>query len=201
MNSCFTTYCSRSRCLWLLLSVVWTTGAATATWADSEPTLWSHNGSVLYLIAKGTSREFRYEEPRPGMLQGCAHRGALLFRGQSINHQYSGTAYIFSCRCGRQAYQVSGPILDGYERVLMTGRAPQVGPDCNITGYFDDTLEFRLIKQNPQPEPAVSPSPPNPPVPPSPPTPVTQKRIGSAWRSAPRAKFSRTRTSSKTARR
>jgi hypothetical protein len=137
MSSCSTAYCSSSRFLWLVLSVVWTAGAATATWADSEPTLWSHNGSVLYLIAKGTSREFHYKEPRPGMLEAGAYPGALLFRGQSINHQYSGTAFIFHSRCGQLSYQVSGPILDGDEHVLLTGRAPQVGPAFYPTGYFD----------------------------------------------------------------
>jgi gag-polyprotein putative aspartyl protease len=146
MSSCLLARASISRCLWQMLFVGWIAGAPTATPAASEPTLWSHNGSVLYLIAKGASREFYYEEPRPGMLQAGAYPGALLYRGQSINHQYSGTAYIFDSRCGQLPYQVSGPILDGYERVVLTGRAPQVGSDCRITGYVDDILEFRLIK-------------------------------------------------------
>jgi predicted aspartyl protease len=145
--------------LWLVLSIVWFDGARTATWADQEPTLWSHNDSVLYLVAKGTSREFRYKEPRPGMLQVGAYPGALLFRGQSINHRYSGTAFIFHSRCGPIPYQVSGPILDGYERVLLTGQAPLVGPDCRITGYMDDALEFRLIKTLEESLPAITPAP------------------------------------------
>jgi gag-polyprotein putative aspartyl protease len=145
--------------LWLVLFIVWIDAATTATWADQEPTLWSHNGSVLYLLAKGTSREFRYKVPRPGMLQVGAYPGALLFRGQSNNNQYSGTAFIFNSRCGQLPYQVSGPILDGYERVLLTGGAPQVGPDCRITGYIDDTLEFRLIKAVEEAPPAATPAP------------------------------------------
>jgi hypothetical protein len=145
--------------LWPVLSIAWIGAATTATWADQEPTLWSHNGSVLYLLAKGTSREFRYKEPRPGMLQVGAYPGALLFRGQSTNHQYSGTAFIFNSRCGQLPYQVSGPILDGYEHVLLTGRAPQVGPDCRITDYIDDTLEFRLIKAPEEGPPATTPAP------------------------------------------
>jgi hypothetical protein len=96
MSSCSTAYYSSSRCLGLVLSVVWTAGAATSTSADTEPTLWSHNGSVLYLVAKGTLREFHYKEPRPGMLRAGAYPGALVFRGQSNDHQYSGTAFVFN---------------------------------------------------------------------------------------------------------
>ena len=34
-----------------------------------EPTLWDHNGSVMYLVANGSSREFYYQKPRPGILE------------------------------------------------------------------------------------------------------------------------------------
>ena len=81
------------------------------------------------------------------MLDEGVRPGALLFRGQSNNNRYLGTAFIFNSRCGPLPYQVSGPILDNSERVLLTGRAPQVGPDCSVSNYVDDVLEFRLIKQ------------------------------------------------------
>jgi hypothetical protein len=35
--------------------------------ASSEPTIWDHNGSVMYLVTNGSSREFHYQKPRPGM--------------------------------------------------------------------------------------------------------------------------------------
>ena len=137
-----------------------------------------HNGSIVYLVAKGTLREFHYKEPRLGMLDEGVRPGALLFRGQSNNNRYLGTAFIFNSRCGPLPYQVSGPILDNSERVLLTGRAPHVGPDCSVSNYVDDVLEFRLIKQQsidsppevrrPEPDPSSSP-------PPS----ATQKSIGS----------------------
>ena len=156
-------------------------GFPRATWADTELTLWQHNGSVLYLIAKGTLREFYYKEPRAGMLEEGVRPGTLLFRGQSNNQRYLGTAYIFNSRCGALAYQVSGPILDNNERVLLTGRAPLVGPDCWITDYFDDILEFRLIKQHPvelAPEVRrIEPVPPSSPPPSS--AAATQKSFGS----------------------
>jgi predicted aspartyl protease len=93
------------------------------------------------------------------MLQAGAHPGALLFRGQSNNHHYSGTAFVFSSRCGQLPYQVSGPILDDHEHVRLTGQKPEVGPDCSITGYFDDTLEFHLIKTLKESLPATPPAP------------------------------------------
>jgi S1-C subfamily serine protease len=146
----------------LVLFALCAAGAPSPTLADAEPTLWHHNGSVLYLVAKGTLREFYYKEPRPGMVQQGVRPGTLLFRGQSNNHRYFGTAFIFNSRCEPRPYQVSGPILDGFERVLLTGRAPQLGPDCWITGYVDDVLEFRLIKQTPD-EPPIARTEPAPP--------------------------------------
>lgn len=134
----------------LALLVVCFAGAAVATRADQgQPTLWSHNGSVFYLVKSGNGREFHYKEPRPEMVQAGAYRGALLFAGQSNNRQYSGTAFLFSSRCGQLPFQVSGPILDNHERVQLKGRAPRVGPDCRIIGYLDDTLDFQLIKTAP----------------------------------------------------
>jgi predicted aspartyl protease len=145
----------------LALLVVCSSGAALPTQAEQgQPTLWSHNGSVFYLVKNGKGREFHYEKPRAEMVQAGAYRGALLFAGQSNNHQYSGTAFLFSSRCGQLAYQVSGPILDNHERVHLKGRAPRVGPDCTVTGYVDDTLDFQLIKAPPEaaiPIPQTSP--------------------------------------------
>ena len=46
-----------------------TTPAATA----AERTFWDHNGSVVYLVANGSSREFYYQRPRLGMLEAGAH--------------------------------------------------------------------------------------------------------------------------------
>ena len=42
--------------------------------ASPERTLWDHNGSVMYLIANGSSREFFYEKPRPGMVEAGAKK-------------------------------------------------------------------------------------------------------------------------------
>jgi hypothetical protein len=80
------------------------------------------------------------------MVEAGAHPGSLLFRGKSVRGRYLGTAVIFKGHCGQYTYPVSGPILDAYERVVLTGQAPRVAADCSIEGYFEDTLDFRLLK-------------------------------------------------------
>jgi Aspartyl protease len=137
---------------------------ASATLGRSEslphPTLWEHNGSILYLVVNGSSRELYYQEPRQGMVEAGARPGSLLFHGKSVRGKYIGTAFIFNSRCGQYPYPVSGPILDSYDRVVLTGRAPRVAADCSVEGYFEDTLDFRLLK--PQ---AMTPGTPVPPPP------------------------------------
>jgi hypothetical protein len=108
--------------------------------------LWEHNGSTVSLVADGENRQFSYEEPRPGMVEAGAHLGSVLFTGKSLNGSYVGTAYIFNAHCGQTPYQVSGPILDRHERVVLKGQAPRLDSDCNIVGYVSDILEFSLFK-------------------------------------------------------
>ena len=50
---------------------------------SSERTVWDHNGSVMYLVANGASREFHYQKPRPGMLDAGVRPGSLLFPAKS----------------------------------------------------------------------------------------------------------------------
>ena len=133
-----------------LLPLALTTSLVGQSQARNSPTstLWEHNGSTVYLVAEGASREFHYKQPRPGMIEAGARPGSLLFRGRTANGQYVGTAYVFDHECGPRPYQVSGPVLDNYRRVVLTGQAPRVGPYpyCQIEGYSNDTLEFTLLE-------------------------------------------------------
>jgi hypothetical protein len=127
----------------------WCSSAHAQTQTTSpEPTIWDHNGSVVYLVANGQSREFYYRKPRAGMLDAGAHPDSLLFRGEIDNGKYSGTAYIFNRHCGQIPFQVEGTILDNDERIMLTGQAPRVARNCGADESYTSNLEFRLVKQN-----------------------------------------------------
>jgi hypothetical protein len=123
-----------------------TSAHAQTQTASPDLTIWDHNGSVMYLVENGSSREFHYQKPRPGMLEAGARPGSLLFRGQVDNGQYTGTAYIFNPHCGAISFQVKGPVLDNDERIMLTGQAPQAGRNCRTYGSFTSNLEFRRLK-------------------------------------------------------
>jgi hypothetical protein len=141
--------------LFISLPMIFNTGAHAQTQAASpEPPLWDHNGSVMSLVAKGSSREFYYQKPRTGMLEAGAKPGSLLFRGEVSNGQYSGTAFIFSPRCGQIPFQVKGAILDNDERIVLTGQAPRVGRNCQAYASYTSDIEFKLLKsivESPEP--------------------------------------------------
>jgi hypothetical protein len=122
-----------------------TSANAQTQTTSSEPAQWDHNGSVMYLVENGSSREFHYQKPRPGMLEAGARPGSLLFRGQVINGQYTGTAYLFNPHCGAIPFQVKGPVLDNEERIMLTGQVPQVGRNCRSYGSLTSNLEFRRL--------------------------------------------------------
>jgi hypothetical protein len=125
-----------------------TSAQAQTQTASPEPTIWDHNGSVMYLVANGSSREVYYQKPRAGMLDAGARSGSLLFRGEVNNGQYLGTAYIFNLHCGPIPFEVKGPVLNDDERIVLTGQAPRVGRNCRPSGSYTSNLEFRQLKPN-----------------------------------------------------
>jgi hypothetical protein len=116
--------------------------------ASHERTMWDHNGSVMYLVTNGSSREFYYQKPRQGMLDAGARPGSLLFRGEINNGQYLGTAYVFNLHCGPVPYEAKGPILNDEERIVLTGQVPRVGQGCRAYGSHTSNLEFRRLRTN-----------------------------------------------------
>jgi hypothetical protein len=101
--------------------------------------LWDHNGSVVSLEANGATRKFYYRTPRPGL---PATSGALLFSGRKEGDRYSGTAYVFSPKCGARGYPVSGPVAGDQRTVTLYGQAPHVDSNCRVTSHRDDMLVF-----------------------------------------------------------
>ena len=74
--------------------------------AECEPeSLWNHNGSVMALHAVGAEHVIRYQEPRIGMRQEGVVSGTVRFKGTKSGNTYSGTAFVFSRRCGAHPYQ------------------------------------------------------------------------------------------------
>ena len=127
----------------------------------AERTLWDHNGSTIYLVANGSSRELHYQKPRPGMLEAGAHPDDVLFKGEVNDGQFSGIAYIFNAQCGQVPFHVKGPMLDNGGRIVLTGQAPRVGRNCQTLGEYTSTLEFKLLKTSEvaQPSPATAATP------------------------------------------
>jgi hypothetical protein len=113
-------------------------GSVTA----AEP-LWTHNGSVMRLIANGAERKFVYEVPREGLSAVGIVKGTLLFKGRKAGDFYSGTAYVFS-ECGATPYEVSGPVSDDQHQVSLFGRAPIMDRMCRVNNYKKDELVFIL---------------------------------------------------------
>lgn len=111
---------------------------STTIVADAA-SLWDHNGSVVSLEANGSIRKFYYQSPRPNL---PVTSGTLLFSGRKEGERYSGTAYIFSARCGARAYPVSGPVAGDQRSVTLYGKAPRVDSNCRVIGFRDDVLVF-----------------------------------------------------------
>jgi hypothetical protein len=138
-----------------------TSAQAQTQTASPEPTIWDHNGSVMYLVTNGSSREVYYQKPRPGMLDAGARPGSLLFRGEINNGQYLGTAYIFNSHCGPIPFEVKGPVLDE-QRIVLTGQAPRVGQNCRTYSSYTANLEFTRSTPNKEAQsqgPLVAPQP------------------------------------------
>ena len=128
----------------IIPSAVW---AVPAQGQDLRSSTWSHNNALVELVSLGNERIFRYLEMYASTVP--ASPGDIVFRGRRTGRTYSGTAYLFSSRCARVGYQVSGYITNGESRVVMTGRAPRRNARCQIIGYRSDTLVFDYI---PNPE-------------------------------------------------
>ena len=106
--------------------------------------IWNHNGSVVFLELQGSNRKFYYLRPRPGIAAEGVQPGTLLFAGTRSGHNYVGTAYIFSARCGPIGYPVRGS-LSNLDFIRLVGRAPRRDANCNVVSYFDDVLIFTVI--------------------------------------------------------
>lgn len=111
---------------------------------DPKRSYWAHNGSTIYLVVSGSSRELYYDKPHAGLNTVGVQPGSLLFRGVYSTGNYAGTAFRFNKQCGPLPYQVSGPVTNDFETITLYGQAPVVDASCRITKYVADKLEFAL---------------------------------------------------------
>lgn len=108
---------------------------------------WTHNGSVMRLVATGNKRSFAYESPRAGLKAAGVKRGDVVFDGVRDGQSYSGTAYIFHKGCDPQGYPVTGEVSADERRVTLIGQKPTVSDRCRAERYTDDTLVFELAPE------------------------------------------------------
>jgi hypothetical protein len=113
--------------------------------APTGRSYWNHNGSVMYLVVAGNRREFYYHNPRQGMRDEGVTPGTLLFSGTVNGSNFEGVAYLFSARCGKRSYRVSGPVTENGGRVLMTGAAAGFNSRCEPKGVINDVLVFNFL--------------------------------------------------------
>jgi hypothetical protein len=120
--------------------------AASAAAAECA-SLWSVNGSTVCLIADGDRRTLRYEEPRPGMREEGVQRGTLLFEGRLDGSTLTGTAYVFSGRCGRAfPYPVSGRMEPDSRSITLSGEpVARLSRECRVLTRRADVQRIELI--------------------------------------------------------
>jgi hypothetical protein len=114
--------------------------------AVSGPSYWSHNGSVMRLLANGRERAFVYVVPRDGIAAEGVAEGSVLFEGYRKGYEYGGTARIFSRRCGAVGFPVSGSVGSDEESLVLYGRAPRLNQACQVIGWRDEWLSFQFMR-------------------------------------------------------
>jgi hypothetical protein len=97
------------------------------------------------LLVNGNQRILIYIRLRKG-LEGLVEPGTVLFAGESESGRYKGRARRFSIGLPPIEYDVDGPIFDGGNKVVLSGRAPIRNPDGSIKNVIEDRLEFSYLK-------------------------------------------------------
>jgi len=122
--------------------------------AAAADSLWSHNGSQMRLRADGGRRTITYEQPKAIVARQGVVRGTVLFEGTISGPagEYSGTAYVFSARCGKKSYAVTGELQDDGTRIFLSGDAPRRDTStCAVQGSREDQLVFDFVRSEDPP--------------------------------------------------
>jgi hypothetical protein len=81
------------------------------------------------------------------MLKLNAKPGDIRFQGRVVGSTYSGTAFLFTEKCGKKPYQVEGPVENESRRVTLVGQAPRLDGNCRENGMRDMTLTFDFMDE------------------------------------------------------
>ena len=103
----------------------------------------------MRLEASGVSRKFYFYKPTDAMSKAGAQPQTLRFEGQISGKSYSGTAFLYTDKCERLAFPVSGQVENHDERVTLKGQAPRMDGNCQEIGKRDQTLVFDFMKDSP----------------------------------------------------
>lgn len=116
---------------------------------------YDHNQSLMEVQLCDRTLDISYIQPRPGMVKAGARAGDFVFEGDvSLIGVATGTAYLFSAKCGTIGYQVTGAIRS--TSILLEGTAPVRNANCVVTKYRNDELLFTLKIRASLPAPAAS---------------------------------------------
>jgi hypothetical protein len=128
----------------LVLAVIAALGfiAPQASASDCAVDEYEHNNSLMEVqVCDGGDLSISYVRPRRGIARQGVKDGTLLFSGtEEANGRVSGTARIFSARCGPITYRVKG--RNRGRVIKLYGEAPRRDRDCEVIGYRDDELIF-----------------------------------------------------------
>ena len=132
-------------------------GKRGSTAASKLAAHWSHNGSLVSLVAHGKKQKFFYDTPRIGLLDTGVKPGTLLFDGQRTGQNFEGTAYQFYRTCKARGFKVTGTTSDDRRQITLKGKAPLLDLNCNVTGTRDDVLIFTASQIPPNEPPRDTP--------------------------------------------
>lgn len=107
---------------------------------------WNHNGSIMYLQAKGNQRVMIYDEPTARMQRAGVRSGTIYFNGIRRGNRYHGTARVFSKDCIYPLeYAVVGQVVTE-TRIVLKGTRPSYSSGCRPNGRTTmDTLVFDYL--------------------------------------------------------
>jgi TPR repeat protein len=114
--------------------------------ADATVSYWKNDESIMRLKATGASRKFVFFKPSEEQMKAGAIAGSIRFDGQFSGKGYTGTAFSYSEKCGRESFPVSGEIENNGARVILSGKSAQMDGNCREIGKADQTLVFDFVE-------------------------------------------------------